>query len=148
MNPKKRLSSRWKYIFVFKDEGNESNFYELDELGKIPRGAFQPKKISIIKKHNSIDEDIKEMFIKYPYIFYHPLLSFSGNIEIFTTKKWAENNITTLDTNSNKTENENENENGKTSKNLANKQSIHDELFNSDTEKDQKDDEIDDYFRY
>ena len=101
-----------------------------------------------MKKYNSIDKDIKEMFIQYPYIFHHPLFSYSGNIEIFTTEKCIENNITMLDQKYNKTEKENDNKNDRTNNNLSNKQSINEDLFKLDTEKFSDDFEIDDYFGF
>ena len=148
MSHKRRLASPQKFIFIFDDQENESKYYELDDLGKIPRATFQPKKISIMKKYNSIDKDIKEMFIQYPYIFHHPLFSYSGNIEIFTTEKCIENNITMLDQKYNKTEKENDNKNDRTNNNLSNKQSINEDLFKLDTEKFSDDFEIDDYFGF
>ena len=102
---KHRLNSRWKYIFI-DDSKKDTKYYELDELGKILKGVSQPKMVSIRRKYNLINEDIKELLKNLRSYPKKTTLSFTGNVEIFSRENNYEKYFTTTNLIDNKTEKE------------------------------------------
>ena len=143
----KRLNSRWKYIFVVDDQKNDATCFELNELGRIKKDIQQPKKIFMKKKFNSSNKVIKELVLKAQYAAKNPVLSFSGNIEIFS--KEQDNEFIMNIMNDAETEKEKyHNESAENGKNSPNTEKNHCNIFNYFNFDDmlQSDIELDDFY--
>lgn len=135
MNTKKRRPSRWKFIFIIENPAYEAEFFELNRLGKLPKGSPQPKKVTV-------NTNIKDLFTSHPYFSRRPQLSFSGNVEIFTTEGCAEDFLTIFN-NSQPNEEEKDDQNDKMNDSLLNDEKIPDIFNNFGSEKFPNEDEID-----
>ena len=124
----KGLMSRWKYIFVVDDQKNDTTCFELNELGKIKKATLQPRKISMRKKFITLNKGIKELVSKIQHSAKKPVLSFSGNIEIFSKEK--DNEFKMININDNKTKKEKSDENVEIGINSPNTEKNYYNLFN------------------
>ena len=146
----KRLNSRWKYIFINDESKNTTTCFTLNELGKIDKSISQPKRISMIKKYNSINKNIKELVQKGRLYSRNVMLSFSGNIEVFTRDNNYAQYFAMVNPKDNQTEKEKVDINVENDSNGTNNENDSFNLtnfFNLNVEEMQIDDDFDDYFQ-